>query len=126
MVHAMLASDSGRARFWAESAVERDGHIEFVFPNGLRWRGRVLENSPPTRFAVEYLGGSQAIFELADDGGGGTDLALTDRNVPLQAWAETHAGWISVLMALKAAVDFDVDLRGHDPQRCWDQGYVDN
>jgi len=36
------------------------------------------------------------------------------------------AGWVSVLMALKAAVDHGVDLRNHDPQRTWDQGYADN
>lgn len=28
-------------------------------------------------------------------------------------------------MALKAAADFGVDLRNHDPTRTWDQGYVD-
>lgn len=36
------------------------------------------------------------------------------------------AGWVSVLLALKAAVDFSVDLRNHDPGRTWDQGYADN
>jgi hypothetical protein len=29
-------------------------------------------------------------------------------------------------MALKAAADFGVDLRSHDPGRTWDQGFVDN
>jgi len=29
-------------------------------------------------------------------------------------------------MALKAAHDFGVDLRNHDPELTWDQGYVDN
>jgi hypothetical protein len=29
-------------------------------------------------------------------------------------------------MALKAAADFGVDLRSHDPARTWDQGFVDN
>jgi predicted nucleic acid-binding Zn ribbon protein len=33
---------------------------------------------------------------------------------------------VSVLMALKAAVDFSVDLRNHDPDRTWDHGYVEN
>jgi hypothetical protein len=30
---------------------------------------------------------------------------------------EVIAGWASVLLALKAAVDFGADLRNHDPQR---------
>jgi len=29
-------------------------------------------------------------------------------------------------MALKTAVDFDADVRSHDPQRTWDQGFVEN
>jgi hypothetical protein len=39
--------------------------------------------------------------------------------------AASFAGWASVLLALKAAVDFGVDLRHHDPERTWDQGYGD-
>ena len=63
---------------------------------------------------------------LEDDGAGGTDLTLTDEGVPEADHAEVLAGWVSVLMALKAAVDFGVDLRNHDPARSWDQGYADN
>jgi hypothetical protein len=33
---------------------------------------------------------------------------------------------VSVLLALKAAADFGVDLRNHDPARTWWQGYCDN
>lgn len=33
-VFAALDSDAGRASFWAESAVEVDGHIKFRFING--------------------------------------------------------------------------------------------
>ena len=31
-VYDLLASDAGRARFWAEEALERGGAIDFVFP----------------------------------------------------------------------------------------------
>ena len=30
-----LNTDDGRASFWAESAVERDGYIHFEFINGM-------------------------------------------------------------------------------------------
>jgi hypothetical protein len=30
-----------------------------------------------------------------------------------------------VLFPFKAAADFGVDLRNHDPSRSWDQGYAD-
>jgi len=39
---------------------------------------------------------------------------------------EMIPGWVSVLMAMKAAVDFGVDLRNHDPKRSWQQGFADN
>jgi hypothetical protein len=29
-------------------------------------------------------------------------------------------------MAMKAAVDFGVDLRNHDESRAWNSGYADN
>lgn len=125
-VYAMLATDDGRARFWAESAVEHAGAIEFVFPNGMTWRSDVLDDDPPRRYRLRYFAGSETTFDLAPDGAGGTDLTLTDRNVPAADWAATHAGWVSVLLALKAAVDHGIDLRNHDATRAWDQGYCDN
>lgn len=125
-VYRALATDEGRASFWAESAIERDGTIHFVFPNGIRWEGRVLEAVPSSRYAVRYYGGSVATFVLEEDGAGGTDLTLTDTGVASEDRQEVIAGWVSVLLAMKAAVDFGVDLRAHDPERTWDQGYVEN
>lgn len=55
-----------------------------------------------------------------------TDLTLSDAGVPAADRAEVTAGWVSVLLALKAAVDFGVDLRNHDRQRTWGTGYADN
>jgi hypothetical protein len=125
-VYGLLASDTGRASFWAKSAIERDGAIEFVFPGGQAWRGKILERRSPVRFVVEYYGGSIATFELLDDGRGGTDLTLIDAGVPNQDRSEVTAGWVSVLMALKAAADFGIDLRNHDAGRTWEQSFVDN
>lgn len=125
-VYTALATDLGRASFWAESAVEADGVIHFVFPNGLTWEAEILEAVPARKYSVRYYGGSTATFLLEDDGRGGTDLTLTDRGVPPADRTEVIAGWVSVLMALKAAVDFGVDLRAHDPDRHWDSGYVEN
>ena len=125
-VYALLATDLGRARFWAERTEEREGAVHFIFPNGYEWAGRILAADPPRRFVIDYIGHSTAAFELAGDGAGGTDLTLTDSGVPPEDHAEVTAGWVSVLLALKAAADFGVDLRGHDPARTWDQGYADN
>lgn len=124
VVYRALDSDAGRASFWAESAVERGGAVEFVFADGTRHRARVLERDPPRRFALEYFGG-RAELELAPDGAGGTDLTLVHAGVAAEEWVETHAGWLNVLLPLKAAVAFGVDLRNHDPARTWAQGYAD-
>ena len=124
-VYKLIASDGGRAQFWAESAVEESGHIFFTFINGLEWRGQILEKNPPFHFSVSYFD-SKTSFDLEGDGNGGTNLTLTDEGVPPAHRVEVIAGWVSVLMALKGAADFGVDLRNHDLRRTWDQGYCDN
>ena len=126
IVYEKLSTNHGRASFWAESAMEQDGVIHFVFPDQAEWKGKILENDPPHRFKVEYYGGSITTFELNSDGSGGTDLSLTDQGVPAEDRTEVIAGWISVLMALKSSVDFGIDLRNHDPNRTWNEGYAEN
>jgi hypothetical protein len=91
----------------------------------LEWRVKILEKRPPTYFSLNYFD-SETSFELHDDGSGGTDLTLIDRDVSSKYREEVVAGWVSVLLALKAAVDFNIDLRNHDPDRTWDQGYCNN
>ena len=110
-VFAALNTDEGRASFWAESAVEADGEIAFRFVNGSRWTGRILERRRPARFSIEYFGGV-ATFELAPDGGGGTDLLLVHEGVEPEEWNEVHAGWLNVLFPLKA-VSY-THLRAHE------------
>jgi uncharacterized protein YndB with AHSA1/START domain len=119
-----LHSDQGRASFWAESAVERDGAIEFQFANGHTTRCRILERQPPRLFVIDYMG-AVARFELTPDGAGGTDLLLTHAGVPADEWNEVHAGWLNVLFPLKAWLAHGVDLRNHDHTRSWDEGYAD-
>lgn len=119
-----LDSDEGRAAFWAESAREVEGVIHFAFVNGMRYESRILERRRDEVFAVDYFGG-EARFELAPDGRGGTDLTLTHRGVSVEDWNEVHAGWLNVLFPLKAWLAFGVDLRNHDPDRLWDDGFAD-
>ncbi len=126
VVFAALDRADGRRRFWAESAEEvAPGVVEFRFTDGQSWRGRILERVPPRRFSITYVEGSVATFELEPDGRGGTELQLTERGLPADAWADNHAGWVSVLLTLKAAVDFGIDLRNGDPRCSWAAGYVD-
>lgn len=123
-VYAALDSDRGRASFWAEAAVEADGHIAFEFINGYAHRSKVLERRPPHVFSIDYMGGPVR-FELAADGKGGTDLLLTHEGVGPEDWNEVHAGWLNVLFPLKTWVICGLDPRNHDAERSWDQGYAD-
>lgn len=124
LVYTAINSDSGRAAFWAESAVEKSGQIEFVFIDGFRCTSRVLERKRPTLWAIDYLGGPVR-FELASDERGGTDLLLTHDDVRPDEWNEVHAGWLNVLFPLKAWLLTGVDLRNHDAHRSWEKGYAD-
>lgn len=126
-VYEMLSTDEGRAQFWAEATEESGDTLIFHLLNEPhRIDGRVLERVPGRRYAVEYFAGSTATFEFDPDGRGGTDLTLTAAHVDERWRMEMAAGWVTVLLALKAAVDFGVDLRNHDQNRSWDQGFVDD
>jgi len=122
----MLSTAEGRRRFWAESAEELDRVIHFRFPDGTEWQSRIVEQVPPARLAIEYLGGARVVFECSPDGEGGTELRLAETGTPPAERVESLAGWVSVLLALKAAVDHGVDLRNHDPRRTWADGYAEN
>lgn len=124
-VFAALANNQGRSGFWAESALEQNGHITFNILNYKPYTGKILACEPPTKFSVEYFG-TVVCFTLDSDGNGGTDLNLTATEVDESIRMEMTAGWVSVLMAMKAFVDHGVDLRNHDVSRTWSSGYVDN
>ena len=123
-VYDMLATPAGRACYWAESADERDGAIHFRFINGVTTASPILERTPPRRFAIEYFG-ARVDFGLTGDGTGGTDLTMTTTGFRPEDRDDLLAGWLNVLLPLKAACDFGVDLRSHDPERTWDRGFVD-
>ena len=121
----LLATDSGRAAFWAERTEQRGEEIEFHFPNGERLLSRILEYRPAEVFALTYFGGSLVRFELTPMRSG-TDLLLSESGVTSAELADNRVGWVSVLLNLKAQADFGIDLRNHDPARTWSQGYADN
>jgi hypothetical protein len=112
-----LNSESGRIRFWAEQAPEQDGKILFKYPNGLSWQSRIFERKLNQKLSLEYIAGSKVTFLLTSVGEDGTDLEMNEENYPEKYFSEISAGWVSVLLALKAAVDFKVDLRNHDKKR---------
>lgn len=121
----LLTTDEGRGSFWAERTEQDGERIRFRFPNGETLDSRVHASSRPTRFSLTYFGGSIVSFELRP-AGSGTDLCLRESNVPAREREENWAGWVSVLLNLKARADHGVDLRNHDSELTWSEGYVDN
>ena len=124
-VFSALATNEGRTRYWAESAPEVGGEITFHILGYEPFSGRILKKKAPSLFTLEYCG-TIVEFSLCDDGKGGTDLSLVATQVDEAIRMEMIAGWVSVLMAMKAAVDHGVDLRNHDKKRTWGNGYADN
>ena len=51
---------------------------------------------------------------------------LINQGIPDWDYLEVYAGWLSVLFALKGVVDFGIDLRNHDPNRTWDDRFIEN
>ena len=117
------ASDEGRERFWGETSRSVEGGFVLGFVNGETLRVTVVEARAAERLVFRYFGGSTVTVDLEPDGRGGCDLRLREEGAgePL----ENYAGWVSVLLACKAAVDFGIDLRSRDPERSWDAGFVD-
>lgn len=124
-VYDAISTDAGRATYWAESAPEKNGLITFNIQGYQPYSGRILIRDRPVKFKLEYFG-TIVQFKLNNDGSGGTDLSLTASEVDESIRMEMAAGWVSVLMAMKAAVDHGVDLRNHSELRSWKNGYADN
>ncbi len=124
-VYEALTTDSGRAGYWAEHAPENNGEITFHFLSYEPYTGKILKKEPPVLFSLEYFG-TITEFRLESDTKGGTDLILEASRVGESYRMEMAAGWVSVLMAMKAWVDHSVDLRNHDSNRTWTRGYADN
>ena len=112
-----------RERFWAEASLGDEDGFDLGFINGETLRVEIVEARPDALLVFRYFGGSTVTLEFAPDGSGGCDLRLREQGAPEPIG--NYAGWVSVLLACKAAVDFGIDLRSHDPGRSWDSGFVD-
>jgi hypothetical protein len=110
LVYDFLGPDESHSYFWAVS--ESEPHLAHT--DGSLWHNATVEREPQRRLALHYVGGSVTTFDLVDDGDGGTFLQLTDMGAPAEDRTGVIAGWIALLLALKATVDFSANLGGHD------------
>ncbi|MDY7397057.1 hypothetical protein UMM65_17580 [Aureibaculum sp. 2210JD6-5] len=124
-VYNALTTDEGRSTFWAEEAKEINGIIEFKILNYPVYKSKIIEKKYPNLFQLEYFG-TDVTFTLKETPDKGTDLYMNAITFDKNTQKEMTSGWVSVLLAMKAAVDFGVDLRNHNPERVWEKGFVDN
>ncbi len=116
-VYRAISTPLGRSRFWARSAKETNGVIHFDLPGGRSDDAPIERAVKDHLYVVRYFGQRVTFAISPDEGGNGTDLALTTED-------ETGSEeWVSLLLRLKGLVDFGVDLRNHDETRF--EGYVD-
>lgn len=108
-VYRAVSTSLGRERFWATSAPESGGVISFVLADGRAGDCRIEQAVQDELYRLQYFGRTLT-FTLVPGETGGTDLTLG-------ADAPDDAEVVSLLLRLKASVDFGVDLRNHDETR---------
>jgi uncharacterized protein YndB with AHSA1/START domain len=125
-----LTTPGGITAWWAERAEIQPtdgGLLRLLFPNRRTLDSKVVQCRPQQMLSFVYFGGTRAQFEVDALPEGGTSVTVTDRGFSSQEdYAETLAHWTSVLLALKAHLDFGVDLRNHTPAFNWEHDFVDN
>lgn len=121
----LLTSSEGIVKFWAEKSSKKDNRIHFIFPNGQEYTSRIIKHTLNKEFHIDYFN-SLVKFKLESCENGGTELLLINEHVPADDYVEVSAGWVSVLMNLKAVADFNCDLRNHNDKKTWSQGYINN
>lgn len=122
-VFALLATDEGRERHWAQRSSSTNDGFVLEFAGGLTEHVEVLEIVPASRLRIRYFGSeSELVLKPAD---GGCVLEVTCHCEDHAEWLEFFPGWVSWLLVLKAAADFGVDLRNGSPARSWNERYVD-
>ncbi|GAA3126664.1 hypothetical protein JOF29_002629 [Kribbella aluminosa] len=108
-VYRAVSTVLGRERFWADQAPESDGVISFVLADGRRGQSRIERAVQDQLYELRYFGRTLT-FRLAP-AAAGTDLTLTSDG------PDDVPELVSLLLRLKASVDFGVDLRNHDANR---------
>jgi uncharacterized protein YndB with AHSA1/START domain len=125
-VFALLATDRGRERFWAErSTTGSDGVVLLEFPSGATGRLEVVAQVAGERLETRYFG-TPTTFGLEARQPAGTVLTVTARQVPPDDLVDLSAGWVSVLLNLKAVLASGTDLRNHEAACTWEAGFVDH
>jgi hypothetical protein len=105
-VYRMLATKEGRSRFWADAAEEEQGVIHFRFSNGQQLEAPRAGEDAPGTLSAELLRRQRRDLRAAGGREGRYGPHAERTRCPTQEYEQNRAGWVSVLLMLKAAVDF--------------------
>lgn len=94
-----------------------------TFPGGEAVNARLIRAERPSVIEMLYFG-AETRFDLSPAEGG--CVVKVDAMVPEIEFDEVNAGWVSVLMNLKAVAGFGIDLRNHNERYSWARGFADN
>lgn len=119
----LIATDSGRTKFWCEQSTTSEDHIHMIFPGGETETARILKYDRPTSMEIIYFG-AVTKFQITELRSG--CVVHVEAIVRDADFDETNAGWVSVLMNLKAVSTYDIDLRNHKQDYSWARGFIDN
>lgn len=121
--------------WFTEKAVivpRKGGRLFFEWEGGDKLETTVIYARRPTRFVFPF-GGKKVEVAVSFSGvKGGTIVELHQYNMSRspKSKAMMHTGcregWAFFLTNLKAYLEHGIDLRGHDPKRCYVQGYVNS
>jgi hypothetical protein len=120
-VYKFINTDEGRKKWWSGSSTEKDGILNLGFASF-----PIIERAQNRYFKFTYIGNTTDVFTLTPTPDGGTDLNITESGIPTEEhFLLSFAGWVEVLLVLKGAVDFDIDLRNGFADKTWENNFVD-
>lgn len=102
-VYELLSTDGGRESFWAESSKAFNDEVSLAFPDLSTTTVRILLEHPPHVLEMDYFG-VPTRFVMQRAGEHSTVLEVTASNVPAHDMVDLAAGWVSVLLNLKAVI----------------------
>ena len=122
-------------KWFPERAViepRKGGRIYLEWIGGDKLDASIIQVRKPSRFVFPFGGKTVEVAVSFKTVRGGTVVELHQYGMPTTARAKAmfhtgcKEGWAFFLTNLKSYLEHRIDLRGHDPKRCYVQGYVNS
>ncbi|HWR82653.1 MAG TPA: SRPBCC domain-containing protein [Candidatus Deferrimicrobium sp.] len=110
----------------------KNGRIHFEWLGGDVLDGRVIAITKNRRFVFPFGKGNEQVEVAITKSGRGSICRLHQygmKTTPKARWemfVGCKEGWTFFLTNLKCYLEHGIDLRSHDPQKCYRQGFVNS